>query len=357
MKNARLEFRTMRRDREIRVLLLLCTLVLVFAALYFAKDIMAPVTFAVFTIAIAWPLQRALQAKIPKLLALVVTIVVTLSLIAALAFIVVWGASHVVEWLVNNTDRFQALYVQATEWLDGHGVSITGLVADSYNPSWMIGAVREVGGRGYSLLSFIVIAFAFIVLGLLEVDVTRRNIERLKNPNLRQSLLTSAEDIADKFQKYMVVRTLMSIFTGVVVWSFALVAGIELATAWGVIAFVFNYIPFIGPLFATVFPTLFALVQTGSWELCFAVFACLNFIQFFTGSYLEPRIAGAALSISPSVVLFAVFFWSFLWGVSGAFIGAPIVIAILAICERHESTQWIASLLSGHDKKSLAIQK
>jgi AI-2 transport protein TqsA len=352
MKHARLEFRIMRRDREIRVLLLLCTLVLVFAALYFAKDIMAPVTFAIFTIAIAWPLQRGLQAKIPKLLALVVTIVVTLSLIAVLAFIVVWGASHVVEWLVNNTDRFQALYVQATEWLDGHGISITALVADSYNPSWMIGAVREVGGRGYSLLSFIVIAFAFIVLGLLEVDVTRRNIERLKNPTLRQSLLTSAEDIADKFQGYMVVRTLMSVLTGVIVWSFALVAGIELATAWGVIAFVFNYIPFIGPLIATVFPTLFALVQTGSWELCFAVFACLNFIQFFTGSYLEPRIAGAALSISPSVVLFAVFFWGFLWGVYGAFIGAPIVIAILAICERHESTQWIALLLSGHDKKA-----
>ena len=45
-------------------------------------------------------------------------------------------------------------------------------------------------------------------------------------------------------------------------WSFALVAGIELATAWGVIAFVLNYIPFIGPFIATVFPTLFVLVQT-----------------------------------------------------------------------------------------------
>jgi len=225
-------------------------------------------------------------------------------------------------------------------------------MADSYNPSWMISAIREVGGRGYQLISFIVIAFAFIVLGLLEVDVTRRNIERLKNIDLRRLLLISAEDIADKFQKYMVVRSIMSIFTGVVVWSFALVAGIELATAWGVIAFVFNYIPFIGPFIATIFPTLFALVQSGSWELSFAVFACLNFIQFLTGSYLEPRIACAALSISPFVVLFAVFFWSFLWGISGAFIGAPIAIAVLAICAKHESTQWIALLLSGHDRQA-----
>ena len=136
------------------------------------------------------------------------------------------------------------------------------------------------------------------------------------------------------------------------VWSFALVAGIELATAWGVIAFVLNYIPFLGPLIATVFPTLFVLVQSESWQACFAVFVCLNFIQFVIGSYLEPRIAGAALSMSPFIVLLFVFFWSFLWGVAGAFIGLPIMIAVLTICEQNKSTQWIALLLSGGERKS-----
>ena len=149
----------------------------------------------------------------------------------------------------------------------------------------------------------------------------------------------------------MLVRSVMSLLTGIVVWSFALLAGIELATAWGVIAFVLNYIPFIGPLFATVFPTLFALAQFESWQLAITVFACLNLIQFIIGSYLEPRMAGVALSISPFIVLLAVFFWSFLWGVAGAFIGVPIVIAFLAVCNEHESTRWIALLLSGRDGK------
>ena len=85
-------------------------------------------------------------------------------------------------------------------------------------------------------------------------------------------------------------------------------------------------------------------------ELAIAVFACLNMIQFFIGSYLEPRMAGAGYSsISPFVVLFAVFFWSFLWGVAGAFIGVPIVIAMLTICDEHDSTRWIALLLSGRE--------
>ena len=340
----------MKRDKTERILLLLCTSVIILAGLYFASAIIAPVAFSLFVIAIAWPLQSALQVRIPKLLALAVTIIVTLAVIAVLVFLVVWGFGLVVRWLVANTDRLQILYLQATEWLDSHGVSITGLMADSYNPGLIVGAVREIGGRGYRLISFVIIAFAFIILGLLEVDVSRRNIESLKNQKLRHSLLITAEDIAEKFQKYMLVRTTMSILTGVVVWSFALIAGIELATAWGVIAFVLNYIPFIGPLIATVFPTLFALVQSGSWQLCLAVFICLNVIQFVIGSYLEPRIAGAALSISPFIVLLAVFFWSFLWGIAGAFIGVPIIIAILTVCERHKSTGWIASLLSGPEK-------
>jgi predicted PurR-regulated permease PerM len=341
----------MKHDSVVRVSLLLLTSVAVLAALYFSRAIVAPVTFALFTVAIAWPLQSALQKRITKLLAVAVTIIVTIAILAILVFLVVWGFGLVFQWLINNTDRLQTLYSQATEWLDGHGISIATLVADSYSPGWIIGAVREIGGRGYGLVSFFVIAFAFIVLGLLEVDIARQNIERLNSASLRRSLLIGAEQIAGKFQKYMVVRTTMSLLTGVVVWSFALVAGIELATAWGVIAFVLNYIPFLGPLIATVFPTLFVLVQSGSWEACFIVFAGLNFIQFFIGSYLEPRIAGAALSMSPFVVLLAVFFWSFLWGIAGAFIGLPIMIAILTICEQHKSTEWIALLLSGHERK------
>jgi AI-2 transport protein TqsA len=339
------------RNQALRISALLSTLVLVFAAVHFAAAIIAPVAFAVFIVAVVWPLQSVLQTRIPKLLALVVTVTATLAVIAVLVLLLVWGFGLVAQWLVKNTARFQILQAQATDWLDAHGIEIGSLMPDSSSPSWLIGAVREIGGRGYRLVSFVVIAFAFTILGLLEVDAARRNIERLGNPTLQQSLLVAAKDIAAKFQRYMLVRSTMSVLTGIVVWTFALFAGIELATAWGVIAFVFNYIPFIGPLFATVFPTLFALAQSGSWQLAIAVFAGLNLIQFVIGSYLEPRIAGAALSMSPFIVLLAVFFWSFLWGVAGAFIGVPIMIAILTICEEHESTRWFAVLLSGPERK------
>ncbi len=103
---------------------------------------------------------------------------------------------------------------------------------------------------------------------------------------------------AVKFRRYMLVRTLMSVITGVLVWAFAALAGLDLAVEWGVIAFALNYIPFIGPFIATMFPTLFALAQFESWQTALLVFACLNLIQFVVGSYVEPRVAGAARSRS-----------------------------------------------------------
>jgi AI-2 transport protein TqsA len=300
--------------------------------------------------AIVWPLQRTLETRVPRLLALVATLVVTLLVIAVLGYLIVWSFGTVGRWVIDNALRFQALYLQWTDWLEEHGILVTSFLVENFNAGWLIRAVQEIGGRLQGLVTFVVITFVFTALGLLEVDIARKNIETLSNKEAAQTILQASTQIADKFQRYMLVRSAMSVLTGLVVWAFALIAGLELATAWGVIAFVLNYIPFIGPLVATVFPTLFALLQFGSWQLAVIVFVGLNVTQFLIGSYLEPRIAGAALSLSPFLVLFAVFFWAFLWGIPGAFIGVPIVIAALALCEQRESTRWIAALLSGRER-------
>jgi len=337
-------------SRSALTMLGLSIAVLLFAALYFARSILAPVAFSLFVIAIVWPLQRTLETRVPRLLALVATLVVTLLIIAVLGYLIVWAFSTVGRWLIDNALRFQALYVQWTDWLEEHGILVTSFLVENFNAGWLIRAVQEIGRRLQGFVTFVVITFVFTALGLLEVEIARKNIETLNNKEAARAILQASTQIADKFQRYMLVRSAMSVLTGLVVWAFALVAGLELATAWGVIAFVLNYIPFIGPLIATVFPTVFALLQFGSWQLAVIVFVGLNVIQFLIGSYLEPRIAGAALSLSPFLVLFAVFFWAFLWGIPGAFIGVPIVIAALALCEQRESTRWIAALLSGRER-------
>src|SRR5215470_16280918 len=340
------------RDRALHISFSLCTAILVVAALYFARPIFGPVAFSLFIIAIIWPLQSVLQAKMPKLLALAITILATVVVVTVLASMIVWGFSVVGQWVFKNAGRYQALYVQTTIWLEGHGVFFPGLLLEYFDVNWLIRAFQQVTGRVQGFLSFALITLIFVLLGLLEIDIARRKLESLNNKEFGQTLLQAGSKAASKLRKYMLVRTLMSVITGIVIWAFAWLVGLELAAAWGVIAFALNYIPFIGPFVATVFPTLFAMAQSESWQMAVIVFLCLNLIQFLIGSYLEPRVAGAALSISPLMVLFAVFFWTFLWGIAGAFIGIPIMIAVLTICEQYPSSHWIAVLLSGQDKAS-----
>jgi predicted PurR-regulated permease PerM len=166
----------------------------------------------------------------------------------------------------------------------------------------------------------------------------------MRNRVVAGVLLRGSVETAAKLHRYMVVRTVMSLITGGLVWAFATAVGLPLAAEWGFIAFSLNYIPFLGPLIATVFPTVFAMTEFGSWQAVLAVFACLNLIQFVVGSYIEPRAAGSALSMSPVLVLFSVFFWSYLWGIFGAFIGVPITIALLTFCAQHPASLWVAEL-------------
>jgi AI-2 transport protein TqsA len=321
--------------------------VLVCAAAQLARSVFAPLAAALFIMGIVWPAQRWLQSWLPKLAAVAIVILFTTMICLVVASLAAWAFGRVGQFLVADAARYQVLYQRAVTWLDGHGVEIAGLWAQHFNLGWLLRATQYVTGRANSLLSFWLIALVYVVLGLIEIDDIKRRIDKLENRTAARVLLEGSAATASKFRKYLLVRTQMSIVTGLLVGLFAGATGLPFAFEWGAIAFVLNYIPFIGPFIATLFPTLLAMTQFESWPAVLGTFACLNIIQFVVGSYVEPRVAGASVSISPFVVLLAIFLWTFLWGLWGTFIGVPITLAILTFCGEHPSTRWIAELLGG----------
>ena len=331
-----------------RVALALVAGILLAAALQFARAVAAPVAMSLFVIAVVWPLQRALETRLPRLLAMLVSVGVTFGAIGAVGWLITWEFGAVGRWLVANVGRFQSFYLQTTAWLEGHGVLLVGGLADQLNVVSLLRMFQDIAARINALVGFAVLLLIFTILGLLEVGDFKRKIQALGNGQAGTRFLRASESIAGKFRRYLVVRTIASIATGLAVWAFAAANGLDLAIAWGVLAFALNYIPVIGPLVATVAPTLFAGAQFESWQIALRVFIGLNVIQFVIGSYLEPRFSGASLAISPFVIVLSVFFWTFLWGIPGAFIGVPVTIAIVTLFESGPATRWVAALLSQH---------
>src|SRR5262249_58307893 len=102
-------------------------------------------------------------------LALVAALVVTLLVVTVLGYLIVWAFGTIGRWLIDNALRFQALYVQWTDWLEEHGILVTSLLVENFNASWLIRAVQEIGGRLHGLVAFARLTFVFTALALPDV--------------------------------------------------------------------------------------------------------------------------------------------------------------------------------------------
>ncbi|ACB97172.1 AI-2E family transporter [Beijerinckia indica] len=337
----------------IRAACALLSLFLMVSALFFAAAVFGPMAFALLIMAIVWPLDQALRKILPRGLALIVTIFMTFTVVITFTSLITWGGGQITHWLVQNQGRLQDLYSFGARWLEDHDIFVIGTIAERFNVVWLIRVFQGIVVRANSLAGFTLLVFIFLAMGLLEADAFRKNLQSLDVRNEGSQwgsrLVAACGAIGAKWRRYMLMRSLASLLTGLLIWGFAFAVGLELSAAWGVMSFALNYIPFIGPLVATILPTLFALAQTGSLETALLVLMTITAIQFLIGSYLEPLFTGKALAISPFFVVFAVFFWSFLWGLPGTVIGVPIMIACLTICDSYPSSRWIAVLLSGRE--------
>lgn len=326
-------------------LLLAAAVIIALAGLYLARSVLEPVAFALFITVLAAPLQARLRRHLPAGLALLLTVAVTLAVVAALGLIVIWAIGDLGRWVAGNIPRFQASYAEANAWLEGHGFYVPGLVAKRFDAGWIIQPLRAAAAGAQNVAGFMMLAFVFIVLGLKEVPELPGRLARLNAVDT----LPIAAAIAAKFQRYMAVRGVASLLTGAGTAILAAAIGVEKPLAWGVLAFALNVLPFIGPLIVVVLITLFTAVQFGTWQPPLIVLAGATTVQFIIGSYLEPILAGAALAMSPFLVLFSVFFWALLWGITGAFLGVPIMIMLLTLLERYPSTRWASILFSSRN--------
>ena len=248
-------------NRTLVAMLGVCTVVLVAWALSAAESVFAPLAFAFFIIAIAWPLQRRLQARMPQLLALALTMAATILVVVVFASLIAWATARVGRFVVNDAERLQALYGSMSVWLESHGIELAGLWANYFSVDQLIRLAQQVTTRLNTAVSFLIVVFIYVLLGLLEVDDAYLKLRGWPYGSMGEVLGRGGAKTAVKLRRYMLVRTLMSAVTGLLVWAFAWLAGLPLAVEWGVIAFALNFIPFIGPFIATVFPTVFAIAQ------------------------------------------------------------------------------------------------
>jgi|FLOH01.1.fsa_nt_gi AI-2 transport protein TqsA len=207
------------------------------------------------------------------------------------------------------------------------------------------GLARGILGGGLGFSRALILVMIYMIFIFAEQKIFRRKILSIAGPRHDEARRV-LDTIGRGIQKYLGVKTAVSLMTGALCYFVLVMLSVPYALLFGLLTFMLNYIPTFGSIIAAIFPTVTMLVSEGSWEKALIVIVAYLAVNLTLGSFLEPRILGRELNLSPLVIIVSVVVWAGLWGVIGAFLAVPLTSAIQIMLLSSERTRSVAVLLS-----------
>ncbi|MGJ3254559.1 MAG: AI-2E family transporter [Elainellaceae cyanobacterium] len=334
--------------RLIPVLLTIIAVILVVHALKATRPVTMPVAFAFFITVLTDPLQKWLERHLPKWLSMFIVLVVLASVVGIFLGAVELSLDLIEPKLPEYADRLQSVVQSIRGWLQSYGLptgggeQARGAIVELLQQA--VGSVQSLLG----LLSLLILVASFLSLLLLEASKYRDRTQRAFPDGVGDRIIHAISNMGQKLRRYFVVVAFTSLLTGISTSLWCLLLGVDLAFVWGLLAFILNFIPTLGSIIAAITPALIATLFQGP-AIGAATLVGLAIFQTVLGNFVDPKLQGKYLKLSPSVALFSIVFWGWVWGIPGAFIGVPMTAAIILFANEFKSSRPIAIMLGGVD--------
>lgn len=316
----------------------------------YAKNFLIPLIMAI----VLWYMINALnllirgskfiKTRIPQRATLIVATLLTVLLLFSIGSLITQN----INGLINSAPDYKVnLESQIQRILNAVGYSYHVDIETLENELNLGEYLRRV------LNSFSVIASQFLLIllytlfMLLEQSTFPKKMLSLGFPRERtENIFNILDSINQAVRTYLGVKFAASLATGILSYIVIRIAGLDFALFWAFLIFVFNFIPTIGSIVATLFPSFVALVQFEYLTPFFIILIGVGVIQLIIGGILEPRFYGDSLNISPLIIVVSLVMWGILWGVVGMLLCVPITVILIKIFAQFESTRAVAVLLS-----------
>ncbi|MCP4722247.1 MAG: AI-2E family transporter [Desulfobacteraceae bacterium] len=330
--------------------------VIIVAGMKAAAVLVVPFFMAVFLAIICAPPLFWMQKKgIPSIVAI---LILMLGAIAVQMVLVTLVSSSIADFSNNlpfYQERLMSLIYESLGFLSRYGIDVEAdKLTQMFNPSHIFKlAANTLNGLGGVLTNtfFVFLTFLFILS------------EAAGFPNKLRALSSGRDVDLDRYSeitigvnRYLGIKTITSLATGLAITLWLMVQGVDFPVMWGVFAFLFNYIPNIGSIIAAVPAVLLALVQLGPVP---AGFVGLGFLIVNTvvGSVIEPRIMGQGIGLSALVVFLSLAFWGWVLGPVGMLLSVPLTMAAKIALGGRDSTQWLSVLLGSNKEAASLLDK
>jgi len=313
-----------------------------------AKPVFFPFFLAIFFYFILSPVLAALtRLKIPKVPAVALIIVSAFLLLYLLGVLFYNSGRAFAASLPDYTESLNSVFSAITEKFH--------LSRFNWDP-WLWSKTLDAGkvanfflrsmNQVFSFFSTFVLIFIFLVFMLSGRGKLKSKVDRAFSHTRAAQINQIVEKIDRQVQKYLIIKTGISLLSGTVSMLVLLAFGVDFALLFGFLTFLLNFIPSLGSITSFGLATIVAAVQDGS--IFPAVWMLLVLIgqDAVIANVLEPKLMGKGLDLSPLVVLFSLFFWGWLWGIPGMILAVPLMAVIKIVCANIPALMPVAAIMS-----------
>lgn len=336
-----------------RAVFVAAALVIVVGGINQAQPVLEFLLVAVFLSALATPPVLWLQRKrIPTFVAVFMVVAFVVFVLLAASAIVGASINSFYVALPTYQARINEQVAAFHAFLAARGVPGTEkLLLEYLNPAAVMGLTARLFGALGSALSnavLIVLTMAFILLEASTFPVKLRAV--LGDPG---QVFPRVTKFVGNMERYMVIKTLVSLATGVLVGAWLALLGVDFPVLWGFLAFLLNYVPSVGSSVAAVPAVLLAFIQFGTWRALLAA-AGYMVVNVVLDNVVETKLMGRRLGLSTLVVFLSLMVWGSLLGPVGMVLCIPLTMTLKFACESAEETAWVGLLL-GPESPALEV--
>lgn len=328
----------------LRLLFIATAFVVIVAGVRAAESLLVPLLLSAFIAIVCAPSLFWLQrCHLPSWLAVTVIVAVMLGLALGIGVLVGSSLDDFLSAMPSYEVRLRDEMALILTWLQGIGIEVSReALFEYFDPAKAMQlAGKTLTGIG-SVLSNTFLILLTVVFILFEASAFPAKLRSILDDP--EHALPHFSRFSESLKGYMVVKTLISAVTGLLVWIFLVILGVDYALLWGVLSFALNYIPNIGSIIAAVPAVLLALVQIDAQTALLSVIGYIV-INIVMGNIVEPRLMGQQLGLSTLVVFLSLVFWGWVLGPVGMLLSVPLTMTVKIALESHEDTRWLAIML------------
>lgn len=334
---------------------------LVVTMLYVAREFFIPLALAALLTFVLNPVVCFLHRRgLPRVLAVSIVTILCFSVLGLLGWLIAVEFRALVDDLPRFRDNIRARVAgwreasqggfleRLSEWrreldVNGEGSEepVPVVVRDPGDPVGGGGPAGEWLDTVGSIVGTASVTIVFVIFMLLRQNEIRNRIMALAGYRRLTTTTRVIDEAGSRLSRYLLAQVTINSIHGTLLAIGLYLIGMPYVLLFGVLAVLFRFIPYVGPLVVSVLPAALSLAEFPGWSQPMMVIGLIVVLELFTNLVMEPVLYGRSAGVSDISLLVAITFWTWLWGGVGLILATPLTVCLVVLCKYVPRLEWV----------------